>query len=60
LKKHVNGNHFLIAKKIEKNLNNNIENLVERQPTKKRFTINGSKISKFFGAINPYEKDNVH
>jgi len=60
LKKHVNGNHFLIARNFGKKLNNNIENLMERQPEKKRYKISGSKIFKFFGAINHYKKDNVH
>jgi hypothetical protein len=30
LKKHVNGNHFLIAINFGKKLNNNIKNLVEK------------------------------
>jgi hypothetical protein len=42
LKKHVNGNHFLIARDFGIFLNNNVKNLVEKQPTKKRSTINGS------------------
>jgi hypothetical protein len=60
LKKHVNGNHFLIARNFEKNLNNNIENLAEKQLAKKKSTFSGSEISKFFGAINPYKKHNVY
>jgi hypothetical protein len=31
LKKHVNGNHFLIARNFGKKLSNNVENLMERQ-----------------------------
>jgi hypothetical protein len=60
LKKHVNGNHFLIARNFGKILNNNIKNLVERQLAKKRSIVIGSEISKFFRAINPYKRDNVH
>jgi hypothetical protein len=60
LKKHVNGNHFLIARNFGNKLNNNVKNLVERQPTKKRSTISGSEISKKIEAKNPYKKDNVH
>jgi Fe-S cluster biosynthesis and repair protein YggX len=60
LKKYVNQNHFLIPNILGENLNNNIKTLVERQPTKKRSMVIGSDISKFFGAINHYNKDNVH
>jgi hypothetical protein len=50
----------LIARKFEKEVNNNIKNPLERQLAKKRATIIGHEISKFFGAIDPYKKDNVH
>ncbi len=33
---------------------------MERQPRKKRSIVTRSEISKFFGAINTYKKDNVH
>ncbi len=45
LKKHLNGNHFLIARNLGKKLNNNVKNLVKRQPTKKRSIGSGSEIS---------------
>jgi hypothetical protein len=60
LKKHVNENHFLIARNFGKILNNNIKNLVEKQPTKKRSIVSGSEISKFFVAIMYTKRDNVH
>jgi hypothetical protein len=41
-------------------LNNNIKNLVEKQLAKERSIVSGSEISKLFGAINPFKKDNVH
>jgi hypothetical protein len=33
---------------------------LESQLVKKRFVVNASVISNFFGAINLYKKDNVH
>ncbi len=52
--------HNIIANKFEKEVNNKIKNPLERQPAKKRAKIIGSEISKFFGAIDPYKKDNMH
>jgi hypothetical protein len=40
LKKHVDANQFLIAINFEEEMNINIKNLVERQPPKKKSTIN--------------------
>jgi hypothetical protein len=51
---------FLIARIFGKKLNNNVKNLMEKQLAKKRSIVSGSEISKFFGAINPFKKDNVH
>jgi hypothetical protein len=39
---------------------NNVKDLAKRQPIKKRCIDSGNEISKFFGAINPYKKDNIH
>jgi hypothetical protein len=33
---------------------------MEKQFAKKRHVVNGSAISNFFGAIDPYKNDNVH
>jgi hypothetical protein len=60
LKKHVDANQFLIAINFEEEMNINIKNLVERQPPKKKFTINQKGIFKFFGTKDLYKKDNVH
>jgi len=44
LKKHVNVDHFIIAKKFEEKINNEIIGSVERQPTKKRPNVLASAI----------------
>jgi hypothetical protein len=59
-KKHGDANHNLIASNFEDEVYNNIINPLQRQLAKKGATIIGSEISKFFGAIDPYKKDNVH
>jgi hypothetical protein len=59
-KKHMDANHGLIVKKIEEEVNNNFKSRLENQLVKKRFVVNASVISNFFGAINLYKKDNVH
>ncbi len=33
---------------------------MEKQLAKERSIVSGSEISKLFGAINPFKKDNVH
>jgi len=35
LKKHINGDHYLIARKVEEKINNNAKSLVELKPTYK-------------------------
>ncbi len=52
--------HRLIVKKIEKNMNNNLKKPLEKQLVKKRPTMSANAISNFFGAIDPFKKDNVH
>ncbi len=56
----MDANHGLIVKKIEEEVNNNFKSRLENQLVKKRFVVNASVISNFFGAINLYKKDNVH
>ncbi len=46
--------HGLIVKKKEEELNNNLENPLERRLAKKRHVMSASAISKFFGAIDPF------
>jgi hypothetical protein len=60
LKKHVDTNHNLIARNFEKEVNNNIKNPLQMQLAKKGTIITSSEFFKFFGAIDPYKKDNVH
>jgi hypothetical protein len=36
LKKHVNANHFIIAKMFEEEVNRSSKEIVEKQPTQKR------------------------
>jgi len=48
LKNNVNVDHFIIAKKFEEEINNEIIGSVERQPTKKRPNVLASAIFVFF------------
>jgi hypothetical protein len=48
LKKHVDVDHFMIAKKIEKKINNGITKSVERQLAKKRPNVPRNAIFGFF------------
>jgi len=47
----MDANHGLIVKTIEEEVNNNFKNPLENQLAKKRFVVNASVISNFFGAI---------
>jgi hypothetical protein len=51
LKKHVDTNHFIIAKKIEEEINNRITKSVERQLAKKRPNVSRSAIFYFLLAV---------
>jgi hypothetical protein len=55
LKNHVNIDHGIIAKKIEKEMNNLIKRLMERQLVKKRPSMFGSAISNFSNVRNHLE-----
>jgi hypothetical protein len=48
LKKHVDVDHFIIAKKIEEEINNGITKNVEKQIAKKRPNVLGSEFFYFF------------
>jgi hypothetical protein len=39
---------------------NNLKNPLEKQLANKTFIFNTSVISKFFGAIDPYKKNDMH
>jgi hypothetical protein len=53
LKKNVDVNHGLIAKKLKK-VNNNLKGPMERALANKRSMVNGNAISNFFGIMNFY------
>jgi hypothetical protein len=55
LKKHVNPNHFIIAKRFEEKINNEIIGNVERQLAKKRPNVPTSVISIFFVVKEPFK-----
>ncbi len=48
LKKHVDADHFIIVKKFEEEINNEIGRIIEKQPTKKRPNVPTSAITCFF------------
>jgi hypothetical protein len=48
LKKHVNVDHFIIVRKIEKEINNEVAKNVERQLAKERPNVQRSAIFGFF------------
>jgi hypothetical protein len=62
LKKHIDGDHYLIARKFEEKVNNNAKSLMELKPTYKEevYSYCTCEIFKFFGAIYPYQKKNIH
>jgi hypothetical protein len=58
-KKHVDANHSIIAKKFEKEINNEIIANVERLPIKKRPNVLASAIFVFFAIKEPFKKNDV-
>jgi hypothetical protein len=59
LKEHVDANHVVLANKFEEKVNSPLKNILESRPTKKRPNLSNSEISKFFGAKDPFKKDDV-
>jgi hypothetical protein len=59
LKKHVDADHFIIAKKVEKEVNNEIIRNVEKQLAKKRPNVPTSAISAFFCYKKTFQKNDV-
>jgi hypothetical protein len=59
IKKHVDVDHFIIAKKFEEEINNEIIESVEREPTKKRPNVLASAIFVVFVVKEPFKKDDV-
>jgi hypothetical protein len=56
LKKHIDANHFIIAKKFEEEINNEIIGSVERQLAKKRPNVLANVVSFFFVAKKTFQK----
>ncbi len=48
LKKHVDVEHGLLAKKLDEEVNNVVRIEIEKKPTKKRLNVSSSKIFEFF------------
>jgi len=44
LKKHVDADHDVLAKRFEEEVNSPFKNILEKQPTKKRPNVSNSKI----------------
>jgi hypothetical protein len=59
LKKNVDGNHAIIVKKIEEELNGLIKGTLENQLTKKRPNVSNNAISNFFTIKDPFFKNDV-
>ncbi len=59
MKKHVNANHFIILKKFDKKINNEILKSVKRQLAKKRPNVLASAISIFLNVKEPLKKDDA-
>ncbi len=59
LKKHVDANHVILAKRFKEEVNPPSRDVLEKQFAKKRPNVSNSKISKFFGAKNHFKKDFV-
>ncbi len=57
MKKHVDANHVVLAKRFEKEANFPLRNVFEKQLAKKRPNVFNFEISKFFGTTYPFKKD---
>jgi hypothetical protein len=56
LKKHVDANHAMLAKRFEE-VNSPLRDVLEKKPTRKRPNVCNFKLSKFFGAKDLFKKD---
>ncbi len=59
LKKHADAKHILLAKELDKEVNNSVKIQVERQRTKKRQNVFSFEISKFIFTKFIYKKDEM-
>jgi hypothetical protein len=56
LKKHVDANHVMLAKRFEEGVNSPLRDVLEKQPTIKRPNVSNSEISEFFWCIRFFLK----
>ncbi len=59
LKKHVDVEHGLFAKKLDEEVNSLVKTQVEKQSTKKWQYVSSFEFSKFFPPKFPYKKDEL-
>jgi hypothetical protein len=59
LKKHVDANHVILAKRFKEEVNPPLKDVLERQFAKKRPNVSNSEISKKIGAKDHFKKDVV-
>jgi hypothetical protein len=59
LKKHVDVEHSLLAKKFDEEMNNLVKSELERQLVKKKQNVSSSEISNFFIIKILYKKEDV-
>ncbi len=50
LKKHVDANHVMLAKRFEEEVDSPLRDVLEKQPAIKKPNVSNSEISKVFGA----------
>jgi hypothetical protein len=55
----VDADHVMLAKRFEKEMNFQLRDVLERQPTKKKPNVSSFEISEFFNANNIFKKDVV-
>jgi hypothetical protein len=55
LKKHVDADYVILAKRFEEEMNFPLRNILGRQPTKKRPNVFNFKMSEFFYAKDPFK-----
>ncbi len=59
MKKHVDVDHAIVAKKFEEKVNSPLRNVLTRQLVKKKPNVFNCEILELFGAKDPFKKDVV-
>jgi len=59
VKKHVDVDHAIVAKKFEEKVNSPLRNVLTRQLVKKKPNVLNCEILELFGAKDPFKKDVV-